>query len=1058
MGNKKAGKLLYFFKIYFILTFGLPGVHHGITEAQETGDFFFQNLTTAKGLSSNFVQCIFRDSRGFLWIGTNNGLNRYDGQQIRVYHHDPENPFSLPRESIRRITEDQNGNLWLGADYGLIEFNPVTEKFNIYRHEAGNLKSLNNDHIPVPFIDSRNNLWVGTEAGLQLFDRQHHTFETFLPVSPDSVRKNPSLGWTGIIAEDQEHNIWCTGVEGLLRFDSIKRTLITYPFPDKKFGNISYLFIDHDNNFWVALWVGGFTLFHAQSGLFDPIDKVTNFRTNDFQNLSEWKDPSGVYWLVMCSANGLQFYNPVTKKKFMVQANSFKTHSLLDSITTYVYQDHENLLWIGTIMGLNLLDNADQRFHSRILPQRMQLNSKMPRSPMRAIYEETDKIMVTFLWGTALGIYSKDWKPLGFFPSIPPTDTSPDARIIFSIYKDFRGIHWISTNNGLVRFDMKKKSFKVYKPAGEKGDKVNTQAMMREIIHSDSTSFYVRSKNRGIYKFDFITEHFTKLIQKETINPQSLPENNLRTILKDSKNRLILVSVNAGLFIYDPARRSVEAYQTHPDVSINEAMTNLYLDPGISGETLWLNSAHGLLKFDLEKRKFELFNTRNGLANEFIISNAIDRNGDVWVAHNGGISRFDKTTRTFTNYSESDGLMFREFDPNMCLMEDGSICVGDQDMLVYFHPGQIIDTRNIPQVHINAVKVLNDEVSIVFDSLTRKKSLTLQYDQDLITVGFSVLNFSHQHKTKFYFRLDDQSTWLQVNEGIVNLAKLSPGNYILHVTGSNDSGILNSAGDSLYISILPPFYRTWWFLLLVFAGLIAVLVEIRRRGINRVKHDENIKTEFNKQLAQAETKALRAQMNPHFIFNSLNSINSFVIDQKHEIASDYLIKFSKLIRLILDNSRSEMISIEKELETLKLYVFLEAARFDNKFKCDYKIAADVNTNSIMIPPMLLQPFVENAIWHGLMQKSGEGNILIEIKKQNEEFLSISITDDGIGREKAAEIKSKSATHKSHGLKVTSQRIEMMNKLNSTGARVNIFDLKDGDGKALGTKVELIIPF
>ena len=241
-------------------------------------------------------------------------------------------------------------------------------------------------------------------------------------------------------------------------------------------------------------------------------------------------------------------------------------------------------------------------------------------------------------------------------------------------------------------------------------------------------------------------------------------------------------------------------------------------------------------------------------------------------------------------------------------------------------------------------------------------------------------------------------------------------------------------------------------LLLIVIVVISIIIYKRKRD------KEQLTTDFKKQLAQAETKALRAQMNPHFIFNSLNSINSFVIDQQHEMASEYLIKFSKLIRLILDNSRSETISIEKELETLKLYVLLESARFDNKFKCVYHIAENINTNSIMIPPMLLQPFVENAIWHGLMQKEGEGTITVEIKKENEEFLNISITDDGIGREKAAALKSKSATHKSHGLKVTSQRIEMMNKLNSSGAHVNIIDLKDELGHALGTKVELIIPF
>ena len=239
---------------------------------------------------------------------------------------------------------------------------------------------------------------------------------------------------------------------------------------------------------------------------------------------------------------------------------------------------------------------------------------------------------------------------------------------------------------------------------------------------------------------------------------------------------------------------------------------------------------------------------------------------------------------------------------------------------------------------------------------------------------------------------------------------------------------------------------------------------ISRIIYKRKRDKEQLTTDFKKQLAEAETKALRAQMNPHFIFNSLNSINSFVMEQKHEIASDCLIKFSKLIRLILDNSRSETISLEKELETLKLYVILEAARFDNRFKCVYHVSEDVDTNSIKIPPMLLQPFVENAIWHGLMQKEGEGTITVEIAMSNEQLavsneqlLKITITDDGIGREKAAELKSKSATHKSHGLKVTSQRIEMMNKLNSTGAKVNIVDLKDEQGNAKGTRVELTIP-
>jgi two-component sensor histidine kinase len=361
-------------------------------------------------------------------------------------------------------------------------------------------------------------------------------------------------------------------------------------------------------------------------------------------------------------------------------------------------------------------------------------------------------------------------------------------------------------------------------------------------------------------------------------------------------------------------------------------------------------------------------------------------------------------------------------------------------------------------VHINSIEVLNAPFNLTIDSTTKKKTLALDYKQDLITVDFSVLNLSHPDQNGYYFRLNDNKDWLSLNEGSVNLVKLAPGNYILHVTGSNNSEVMNPKGDALYIRIRPPYYETWWFRIILVIIFALIIVEFRRRGIKRIKHDENLKTEFNKQLAQAETKALRAQMNPHFIFNCLNSINSLVIEQKHEIASDYLIKFSKLIRMILDNSRSETISIEKELEALKIYVLLESVRFDNKFKCIYQIDKNVDTSNIMIPPMLLQPFVENAIWHGLMQKETEGTITIDIKKENEEFLNISIIDDGIGREKAALLKSKSATHKSHGLKVTSQRIEMMNKLNSTGAQVHIIDLKGDDGNPSGTKVELIIPY
>jgi len=230
---------------------------------------------------------------------------------------------------------------------------------------------------------------------------------------------------------------------------------------------------------------------------------------------------------------------------------------------------------------------------------------------------------------------------------------------------------------------------------------------------------------------------------------------------------------------------------------------------------------------------------------------------------------------------------------------------------------------------------------------------------------------------------------------------------------------------------------------------------------NQVLEDQKIKqiqTEFAKKIAETEMVALRAQMNPHFIFNCLNSIKLYTLENDSQTASEYLTKFSQLIRLVLENSRSEKVSLQKELETLKLYIELEAMRFKDKVKYQINVVPHIDQQYIELPPLLLQPYVENAIWHGLMHKSEGGSIWIDISQPEEFLLHIEITDDGIGREKAREHKSKSATRqKSFGLKMTSERLDAINHIYQTKTEVQIIDLKDTADKSSGTKVIIEIP-
>ena len=230
---------------------------------------------------------------------------------------------------------------------------------------------------------------------------------------------------------------------------------------------------------------------------------------------------------------------------------------------------------------------------------------------------------------------------------------------------------------------------------------------------------------------------------------------------------------------------------------------------------------------------------------------------------------------------------------------------------------------------------------------------------------------------------------------------------------------------------------------------------------SRLIDDERLQrltNDFNQKIAETEMAALRAQMNPHFIFNCLNSIQFFTAQNDSERASEYLTKFSRLIRLVLENSKSERVSLQNELETLRLYLDMEAMRFQQKVRYEIQVSNEIDTESLQIPPLLLQPFVENAIWHGLMHKEEGGTVTVSVHHPQPNRLRVEVTDNGIGRAKAAEYKSKSATkNKSLGMKLTAERIELINQLYHTHTQVQVDDLIDERGQPAGTRVIIEIP-
>jgi LytS/YehU family sensor histidine kinase len=284
---------------------------------------------------------------------------------------------------------------------------------------------------------------------------------------------------------------------------------------------------------------------------------------------------------------------------------------------------------------------------------------------------------------------------------------------------------------------------------------------------------------------------------------------------------------------------------------------------------------------------------------------------------------------------------------------------------------------------------------------------------------------------------------------------IPPGKYVLELR-SGGIGYWNPVGLRLPIRIVPPFWQTTWFIVLMTLLALSTAWAAYQLRMRQVRHKAELQRKFEAQLARVEMAALRAQMNPHFVFNCLSSINRYILVNQAEAASSYLNKFAKLIRLILDNSKTEFVPLDKEIEALKLYVDMEKMRFDDKFQFEIFVEPGLQPEHLEIPPLLIQPFVENAIWHGLMHKKALGTLQVRIT-QGAQGLCIEIEDDGIGRAKAAELKSRSAQeHKSHGTQLSADRIANINALFGSKASITIIDLHNPEGHPAGTLVRLLI--
>ncbi len=520
------------------------------------------------------------------------------------------------------------------------------------------------------------------------------------------------------------------------------------------------------------------------------------------------------------------------------------------------------------------------------------------------------------------------------------------------------------------------------------------------------------------------------------------------------------------------------------------------------GGYLWIGSLHGgFSRYD--GKNFIRFTEKEGLSNNSVKAICEDKSGNLWIGTDRGLNKLEKSKLELLNkaitvdsFSElmRSGSLFKTyineggfshntvgFGKTIHEAKDGTIWIGTEERLTVFHPGAETTDTLPPNIQLTGLALFNEQMpwqyldkktdtTIVlgngmivhgfnFDTISRwyglPQNLSLAYNNNYLSFHFVGITLQSPEKVRYQFILEglDKNWSAMTDRAEAHYGNLPHGKYIFKVKAMNGDGYWSKEFDYAF-TIRPPWWNTWWAYTLFALLFIGVIYALFRYRLNKIRKQHEIKHKT----AELEMQVLRAQMNPHFIFNSLNSINLFILENNKLQASEYLSKFSRLVRLIIINSQKSFISLEKELEALRLYLELESLRFEQRFTYTIIVDDSLDATLVKVPPLVIQPYAENSIWHGLMHKKDKGHLDVNLYQQNQ-VLYCKITDDGIGRKKAAEYRSKDITmSESMGMRITADRIALFKDQDQRHNYISVTDLILPDGSPGGTEVLLKIPF
>jgi len=797
-----------------------------------TERYYFSNLSLKDGLSQITVTSIYQDSKGFMWFGTRNGLNKYDGYKFDTFTLGSDKAASITDNHILSISEDKAGNLWVGTNNGLNKINLSTGRIEQFFSANNDNTSLSNNMILSICCDNNDNLWIGTNNGLNLYDRQSGSF---IRIDLNGLLQNNPIYDLAIINNEL---FLGTYTKGLIKYNTNDKSYSVY---ENSPINIRSVFKDFDDNIWIGTQDKGVFFLGKNKTDFLIYDTDKGLTNNYIRSIAQSPDGNNI---LVGTFNGLNVINLTTQEITQYKDYGSENGDLSHYSIFSLFFDRSQTLWVGTYAGgINYHSAYGERFRF--------YNPASSTKSIAAIIGpmiETEKYLYIATEGSGLLEMDKKTGNYNVYKLYEEDDRAYARNILKSLYLDGNKI-LCGTNLGTIySFDLSVKRFSLFYD-------FKSQNGIYDIGKNQRGDIVVGGVNQIGLTFLSNSESQNTFTLKDGTQ-KSFP--NIRCIYEIEEDIYLIGSRNDGLYYYDMNTGEIHQFTamlSSKDSSLPENyITSIFRD---SKGNIWIGTfGGGFSLFNIDSRSFTTYARNDGLPDNNVCAIVEDNRRHLWISTISGITDFDPVNKIFKNYSYSSGIRVNEFTPHAGIrLSDNRIMFSGNNGFLSFDPDKISYNPYVPPVVLENLYVNNEKVGvgghILQESFGSQKEITLKYNESNISIEYSALNYIYSNKNEYIYKLDGFDVdWNEVgNRRIAYYTNIPPGKYKFIVRGSNNDGVWNDEGASIKITVLPPLWKTWWAYLFYTLFIISILFFIYRYFSEKRRLENDIK------LKQAEAKA-----------------------------------------------------------------------------------------------------------------------------------------------------------------------------------------------------------